>query len=281
MKSQTLSTMHGKSISNQAIDSFATHVSSVRRVIDFSAHSTYGAKITFISSVSAVSGIGKNASEQIYEDWAAPGITGYGQSKYISELVLDVAAKQANTPASILRVGQVAGPLGSAGIWPKQEWLPSVVASSKYLGILPDSLGRMQTIDWIPVDVLGQAIAEIILNANQDSIASGAKVYHLANAKHTEWSTILRAIAKGLGEDIKAVPLADWVKALHESEAKNEDADKNPAVKLLDFFDDLARSGDSEVALQTKNALEVSETLAELGPVQGSWVENWLKQWNF
>lgn len=266
---------------NQAIDSFATHVSSVRRVIDFSAHSAYGAKITFISSVSAVSGLGKNASEQIHEDRAAPGITGYGQSKYISEVVLDVAAKQASTPAEILRVGQVAGPLGQAGIWPKQEWLPSLVASSKYLGILPDSLGRMQTIDWIPVDVLGQAIAEIVLNSSEDSNASGAKVYHLANSKHTDWSTLLPAIAKGLGAGIKVVPLADWVKALHESEDKTEDADKNPAVKLLDFFNDLARSGASEVALQTKNALEASKTLAELGPVQESWVENWLKQWNF
>ncbi|RYP90635.1 hypothetical protein DL770_003236 [Monosporascus sp. CRB-9-2] len=71
------------------------------------------------------------------------------------------ASRDANIPAIVCRLGQVAGPTTAVGIWLKREWLPSVIASSKYLGKLLASQGRMETIDWIPVNMLGQCIVEL------------------------------------------------------------------------------------------------------------------------
>mgnify|MGYP005988557285 CR=1 FL=1 len=270
---------------NLAIDSFASQVGAVRRIINFSSQSTYGAKIVFISSVSAVAGLSSNASEKVYDDWNAPAPTGYGQSKFVSELVLDEASKHVNVPVDILRIGQIAGPRGPEGVWPKQEWFPSLIASSKHLGIIPDSLGRMNSIDWVPVDVLGQSIVEATLAPTKDLADknSGATVFHISNPQHTEWAKLLPVVTKSLGSDVKVVPLGDWVAAVKQSEAKATDDDiaKNPAVKLVDFFEDLAKNDASEVTLQVKNVLEVSKTLAELEPVGEIWLNNWLAQWNF
>ena len=51
---------------------------------------------------------------------------GYGESKYVSELLLEAGAEKAGVAAIICRVGQLAGPVVKGGIWNKQEWLPSV-----------------------------------------------------------------------------------------------------------------------------------------------------------
>ena len=52
---------------------------------------------------------------------------GYGESKYIAELLLEAGAEKCGVPAVIVRVGQLAGPVSKkAGMWSKQEWLPSV-----------------------------------------------------------------------------------------------------------------------------------------------------------
>lgn len=52
---------------------------------------------------------------------------GYGESKYIGELLLEAGADKCGVPAVICRVGQLAGPVKkNGGMWNKQEWLPSV-----------------------------------------------------------------------------------------------------------------------------------------------------------
>ena len=52
---------------------------------------------------------------------------GYGESKYIGELLLEAGAEKCGVPAVICRVGQLAGPVTkTGGMWNKQEWLPSV-----------------------------------------------------------------------------------------------------------------------------------------------------------
>ena len=52
---------------------------------------------------------------------------GYGESKYVAELLLEAGADKCGVPAVICRVGQLAGPVTKEkGMWNKQEWLPSV-----------------------------------------------------------------------------------------------------------------------------------------------------------
>lgn len=148
----------------------------------------------------AVAGLRGRVAEDIYADWATPGAGGYGQSNFVSERLLDVAAREAGVPSTLCRVGQVAGPTATAGEWPRKEWLPSLIVSSIYLGKVPESLGpRLDIVDWIPVDKLAEAIVELAihpprpqeqeqeqekgLELNPDT---GATVYHvIANPHHT------------------------------------------------------------------------------------------------
>ncbi|OTA69203.1 NAD(P)-binding protein [Hypoxylon sp. EC38] len=263
---------------NISIDSFNSHVSIVRQFIDFSAHSSFGAQLFFVSSISAVSGQSSSVAEQIFGDWHTPEETGYGQSKFISERLLDTAAGEARVPAVVCRVGQVAGPMSPGGMWPKQEWLPSLIASSKYLGKLPSSLGRMETVDWIPVDVLGKTVVELATRP-PDIRNAGATVYHAVNPYRTSWAKLVPTVARY--SRLGTVPLEEWIDALRESTSKTEDLTQNPAVKILDFFEGLVKKSGNPILLDTSHTLGASRALANLEPIQEAWMENWMRQWNF
>ncbi|KAI8945650.1 hypothetical protein F4801DRAFT_114075 [Xylaria longipes] len=268
---------------NLSIHSFTRHISFVRRLIDFSSHSRFGAELFFISSISAVSGLQGTVAEQTYTDWTTPATGGYGQSKFLSERLLDVAAREADIPSAICRVGQVAGPLSTAGQWSKKEWLPSLIASSKYLGIIPDSLGpRLSTIDWVPVDRLGKAIVELAIRPGRSREPNtGASVYHAINPHHTTWNELLPTVSRRLnkGKEVEEVSLETWIDALRESASRTEDIVTNPAIKLLDFFESLV---DTEATfLSTEHTIHMSPTLSSVGPVKDDWMDNWMNQWGF
>ncbi|KAK3945721.1 hypothetical protein QBC46DRAFT_371464 [Diplogelasinospora grovesii] len=279
---------------NHSLDSFSTQIAGVRRLIDFSSGTRFGARVFFISSISSVSNSPETRiPERVAEDWTVSEDMGYGQSKLVSERLLDTAAREADVPAIVCRVGQIAGPVtkvGDGGMWPKQEWIPSLIASSKHLGKLPQTLGGMERVDWIPVDCLGETIVELALHQTSQEVESegGAVVYHTVNVTPSTWSKeLVPAVVGGLEESlggerkVEVVSLEDWVSALRES-AKGQEVDvqKNPAIKLLDFFAGLSKSNQPMV-LDTQNTAGVSETLKGTGPVQKSWMENWMRQWAF
>ncbi|KAI0473497.1 hypothetical protein GGR56DRAFT_666669 [Xylariaceae sp. FL0804] len=296
---------------NLSVDSFAGQVAGVRRLVDFCAGSRRGAGLFFVSSVGAVTGyqdrsapaddeavradgLAAVAPARIFADWRTPGgetYTGYGGSKFVAERLLDAAAAlPGGVRTTVCRVGQVAGPTTQAGEWPRQEWLPSLVASSAQLGKLPADLGRLAAVDWIPVDVLSQCIVELALRPAEDGApdgrAPGAAVYHLANPRRTSWEAVVPVVARCLaraGKTIELVSLDEWLAALRESAAAAgaDDLTRNPAMKLLDFYESLAAGGAEMVMLDTKDTVAASETLSSVEAVHDEWVENWMRQWGF
>ncbi|KAI0197610.1 hypothetical protein F4808DRAFT_294517 [Astrocystis sublimbata] len=267
---------------NLSIASFARHVGFVRRLVDFASHSRFGAEIFFVSSISAVSGMDGTVPEKVYTDWSVPLGSGYGQSKFVSERILDVAAREAGVPTVVCRVGQVAGPTTTEGKWSENEWLPSLIASSRYLGKLPDSLGaQLEAVDWIPVDKLGKVIAELAIPEQPRTPIEGATVYHTVNPHTTTWTELLPTVCRRLSQEkeVEVVSLEAWVNALRESAPRTEDIGQNPAVKLLDFFESLLDIG--ATSLSTEQTAGVSPTLSNVGPVQDKWMENWMTQWGF
>ena len=155
---------------NLPLTSFETpHVLGIRQYIDFSIRSAKGASIFFVSSVSSCAKWSlkhdRPVPESLIDDSSMPFPIGYAQSKYVAEQVLSRAAEIAGIAVRICRVGQVAGPVGTNGqgaCWNKQEWLPSLIASSKHLGKIPESLGLNESIDWIPVDILSRVLVELM-----------------------------------------------------------------------------------------------------------------------
>lgn len=280
---------------NLSLGSFASQIGTVRQLIDFSSASRLAAKLFFISSIGTVTGWPSSTSkgqtgdvpEQIFEDWSLPEPTGYGQSKFVCERLLDAAARESEIPAVVCRVGQIAGPTTAAGMWPRQEWLPSLIASSKHLGVLPASLGQ-DVIDWVPVDVLGRVVVDLALSAPTGKKKIGAAVYHVANPRRTSWQEVLETVEHELGAQgnvvgLETVPLGQWVEALRKSNSNMDAAGmaQLPAAKILGFFEGLADRLTAPVLLDTTEAVAASPTLAGLGPIDKTLVENWMRQWSF
>ena len=292
---------------NFPIDSFAeTHIYGVRQTIDFSSQSTKAAVIFFLSCDSTVKGFTKysktSVPESMFDSWNTSLSSGYAKSKLIAERLLALAA-QSGVRSVIYRIGQIAGPTTEQGEWNKHEWIPSVIASSKYLGKIPSSLGPMDRIDWIPVNIVSQILLELLRTteaetnwpmgrtieskkvgeSNRNDEQTSPTVYHVTNPHTIEWSDLLPCIHVHF-PGLAVVPLSEWVKSLRESTNHLQDLSQNPAAKLLSFFENLekkASEGVAPVSLGMANAMGRSRTLATMEPVNTDWMKTWIQQWAF
>ncbi|MCJ1383931.1 hypothetical protein MMC17_007045 [Xylographa soralifera] len=272
---------------NLPLSPYDSHIAGVRNLIKFSLASSRLAKLLFISSVSSVSNYPDSlVPEQIIISPTAPSPMGYGMSKHIAERLLAHAATTLGLPATIARVGQIAGPVHfHGGVWPRAEWLPRLVISSKHLGVVPDSLGGMDTVDWIPVDDLSMILVELALHVERPAVAvPEAVVYHAVNPRLTTWAALVPAVLAALGEGVKTVSLDEWIELLREragAEMIEEEVARSPALKLLAFYEGL-RAGTGAVRyarLETRKAEDVSKGLRELEAVSGGWMKAWVKGW--
>ncbi|KAI1798944.1 acetyl-CoA synthetase-like protein [Daldinia bambusicola] len=235
---------------NLPLPAFAKHLAGVENLYKFSLRSAHRPTIMFLSSISAVMDLAvssrKPVPEEIFDDLSVPAAAGYAESKYVAERVLKHAAEKLHVPVVVARIGQVCGATRSPGRWNPKEWIPRLIVSSMRLGAIPDSLGAYDTdvedVDWIPVDVLADAIIEILLKrATTTATTSGdelqpsrPQVYHLMNPKRTTWAHLLPAIVEvskdynKLGSDRREgtnannTPLAvvsreEWLQRLRES----------------------------------------------------------------
>lgn len=273
---------------NKPLSAFSSQIEFVRRLVEFSRHSAHGASILFVSSPAAIGSASGELSENLFAGNQTPAKMGYGQSKFLAEHILDAASREAGVTATICRIGQLTGAVdGTHSMWSKQEFIPSLIASSSHLGVIPDSIGSASKVDWLPVDVAGSSLAELALAGTTKTTASGAEVFHLANPNTAEWRGLVPFIVEYFGKHgkmLKTVSMQDWVAALRESEGKEDDADffKNPALKLLPFFESLAvKESQAKYNLTVVKALEKLPRLRELPPVGAEWITMWLDQWAF
>ena len=179
---------------------------------------------------------------------------------------MDEAAKIAGIDCTIWRLGQIAGPTSNKGCWNRAEWFPSLVTSSQHLGVIPETLGSMERIDW------NQAT-----NGNHLHY-SHPNVFHVRNPSTTTWSKLLPTILKSTGP-LRVVSFAEWVDTLANCVVDSNQTEDNPAVKLLDFFKGLRDGNTSPPQLDTTNTARICPKLATIPPVNEQWMETWMKQW--
>lgn len=270
---------------NHELSSFEdTHVRGVRHLIDFALASKRNTQIFFVSSLSsvgnwpAVHGAENEVPEVAMTDSQVAMQMGYGESKHVAERILQNATYHAGIKATILRVGQLAGPLAEGGgVWNRTEWFPNLVKTSKALGVLPNA---MNTIDWIPVDEMAKVISELVIDGCTSDY--GLQVFNLANPTVAEWTDLAAAIQDAWGADsIKVVPFKEWLDTL----ASKDDVERYPAIKILDFYQGLAQEAkgalESRIKYQVRRASSQSTTMASLAPVNKKAMATWLKQWSF
>ncbi|GAB0138224.1 putative secondary metabolism biosynthetic enzyme [Epichloe bromicola] len=300
---------------NWAISSFEPMIRGVRNLLDFclAASPTHVIEFLFVSTIGTVSQVKEPVPvpERANHELVAE-LGGYNGSKLIAELIIDEHVRQhPGQRAVVCRLGQVAGPvLRESGMWNKQEWIPSVIASSKQLGLLPADLGIMSSLSWIPVDVASMVITDIALSETPhepspslcpgSSTDSHATFYHASNPHAVKWSELVLTIGENLGiQKEKIVPWDTWVETLRRSESDftpGFDQSRNNGtvpgeeigivgLKLVDFYESLRDDSSQSQAttimptVETKRCANISSTLASLKPVGPTWMELWLRQW--
>jgi thioester reductase-like protein/aryl carrier-like protein len=298
---------------NFHLNSFAAHFDGIVHLSSFAASARHSPTILFLSSISAVQRFPDTfIPEKIIGDPAVTSLNGYGQSKWVAEVLLDDASKKLGLDTCIARIGQVAGPIKGPGVWNVNEWLPSLVISSQHLGVVPDQMPALKNtdlkrgeVDWVPVDILANVILELLFTSdNNSSPRNGARVYHVSNPSVNPWSTLVPGIVEVLSDSrsrgrdstliddnpIKVVPYHEWLKKLQsfESSILNQEGSlavtqKVPAVKLIGFYEWLGKENrtcdHACPILDTMQTGEASPTLAKLEAIQPSCMTKWTKAW--
>lgn len=199
---------------NRNFRPFKSSVDGVQHSIDFcKSHKGRLIKLLFVSSIGATSNWGSAAPtsrskipEVELTDWKVAR-TGYWQSKLVAERLLTHAAREIGLPVSVVRVGQLGGPVlhGDAhGKWTEKEWLPSLIRSSITLKALPQNLGPVEDIDWVPVDVAAVALTELAFDLVQTARPpkTRASFFHLVNPQCTQWSKLVPSMTSMVSQDV-------------------------------------------------------------------------------
>lgn len=276
---------------NLSLSTFArTNIVGLNTLIQFSAESTNRVQIFFVSSIGTVvnwrqAGQHGAVPEEIIDEPEAAEHQGYAQSKWISEHLLHAAHKISGIDVCCLRVGQIAGPVGTnEGAWNNKEWFPIFLTSCKSLGMIPNSLPLSNTIDWIPVNILADVVVELVQCGVLDQ---GSQVYNLVNPLTSTWDELKTVVHRGLagtdGAQIKMVDYQEWVLGLENVASEymtEQDIRDNPAVKLLEFFQavETNKTSDDGLTISTEKAKQYSSILRACGPVTEEWMSLWVAQ---
>lgn len=222
---------------------------------------------------------------------------GYGESKWIAERLLEIAAEKSGLRPVIVRIGQLSG--GRNGSWNISEWIPAVVRSGEVVGALPSSddvcdgnfeecawliILFLQVVSWLPLHVAAAAII--------DFRNSKAQTVHLAHPNPVPWTDVFGPIAAALR--VPLIPYADWLARLEadladKSRTEAEAAMNNPALHLISMFRPFRDGGVKTEAreamgvplLQTTEAVKASPALRRqnLAPLNAKDALAWVKFW--
>lgn len=259
------------------------------------------AHFLFCSSIAAVLGSSPDAfiPEAPVLDLAQASDTGYGQSKLVSERIVEAAVLDAGANASVLRIGQVVGGTKS-GWWNDKEMVPMIIRSALTMGVLPE---LMSTCEWLPVDTAAHSIIQVagietgiepsrdwtvehdattqLENSTNQPIVAPAHsglVYNLISPHAFSWTNDLLPALSAAGISFRPVSLATWIRQLRNlsltepgdkaiSAAAAADPGRNPAIKLVDFIersyqtDDASRT--SGVKFETKETQRIAPALGQ------------------
>lgn len=280
---------------NHSLHTFeAIHIRGVRNLIDFSVASPLRPRIVFISSVSSVGNWRATDATMMKVPDTVPSTLvsaqpmGYAESKAVAEHILDAAARVSGMDLVILRVGQIAGPVGpdNGATWNETEWFPLLLKTAQTTGMIPyeQALG---CVDWVPVDMLASAVWDLATVSRPHPKVS-ADVFHLVNPAPRSWKELLPVIrcGLGLGSALKKVSMQEWIAELEKTALSDKDAvAARPAVKILEFFREFNKghgiNGDGGPVLSTEKATRSSKTLRSLAPVQDEWVARWIVDLGF
>ncbi|KAI1504530.1 hypothetical protein F5X99DRAFT_371308 [Biscogniauxia marginata] len=260
--------------------SFEPQVQALVNLVKLAAEGDKTPSVFFVSSIAAaipVTGNHETIPEAVLSSENAKYLLqqGYAQAKHVCERLLEkYAVLSEGRKAAVLRVGQICGPISGNGVWNMWEWTPSLVVSSKFLGVAPDSLGGME-INWIPVDKLGRIVTELVYTTSASS-SKGLTVYNVVNPTITPWEELLPIVKKAAPATVSP---KEWIDRLEASDNGTHMINDNPALKLVDFYKQTMLGEMTPVKVEMENLLSGSETAKWLTPIKEEHMARWIKSW--
>ncbi|MCJ1477816.1 hypothetical protein MMC13_006489 [Lambiella insularis] len=241
-------------------------------------------RFAFTSSVSTCMGSGvwgKEVPEEPVRDDPTVALgTGYAQSKFIAERIIQAASEQLGIICVILRVGGLTGHT-KGGHWSEQDMYPIMFSTAFRLNALPTFENRM--VDWLPVDVAAATITDILalLSRHDDNYCN---LFNIVHPHPVPWSRLLELLQECQVSSGRAklaeIPILEWTKRLAEAEERmGQDAKALPGLKVLQFFDEMALENKPSATFSTAKAVEVSRTLRDCPPLAFECFESYVRQW--
>ncbi|KAF7373865.1 General substrate transporter [Mycena sanguinolenta] len=267
---------------NLSLASFENHIVGTRHLVDLALSSPRTPRFLFTSSIaSAISwnpAQGPCPETLLIEDGINEGSTGYGQSKFVAEQIL----ARSGLRASSLRIGQICGS-ASSGAWATSDWLPILVKTSLTLGCLPLADGVVSWIDF-------ENVTSVIMDVAFASVAE--PVYNLVHPRPVSWNFIINALRDAILKRTKCTPefgmvlFSGWIAKL-QAAAETADTKELPGIKLVGFFDYLAKasatsSKDSEFGgmdFSTDKIRAISSAVQIMEPIGVGHVNGWVDYW--
>ncbi|KLU92076.1 hypothetical protein MAPG_11023 [Magnaporthiopsis poae ATCC 64411] len=150
----------------------------------------------------------------------------------------------------------------------------------------------MGGVDWTPIEDIAALVLEVagVLPRREGWAAAPGEVggyYHGVNPTATEWALLAEGVKEFYGPERirKLVPLPEWVEALERSAAETgaveDQIERNPAVKLLDFYQGLAAGPTILRTYELARTVGISPTFAKLEAVTPELMVHWCRQWGF
>ena len=284
------------------LPSFIPSLHGLQNLIQLSLRSTLPspARLIFCSSISVALGsiTPTRISEAPIQYLEQVSQTGYAASKLVGERIIQAAVEDHGANATILRIGQVVGDT-KAGVWNGTEAFPLIIRSAVTMGVLPEMQLSCQ---WLPVDTLAKSVLEIAGLGTFDTPGSvgaanekGRLVYNLLSPHTFSWTRDLCPALHAMKlPAFETVPFERWLVQLRSLStsalsggkiSKAADPNRNPAIKLTDFFADnfAGYTADSEVVFEISEAEKASPSLRKAPKVIESgllrkMVEVWMEK---
>ena len=308
LQNQTTTVIHGAWAVNfnLGVRSFEEqHIKGVYNLTRFSlsVHTPQPAHIFFCSSVAVALGTPAPATvpEGPIQNLKYTLPQGYGRSKLVGEHILLNAASSAGALTRTIRIGQVVGD-SKIGFWNDTEAVPLMIRSALTLKALP-TLNEVryykillvllpltdipsQTESWLPVDTLASIILDLAGIAAAQPPASDTNtelIYNVLNPNTFSWTDSLLPALAHSGLSFTTVSFDEWLQKLRDYERNGGNPEKNPAVKLIDYYERTFSNNEKaegELSFELKTAKEHSRALREAPRlVEDGYIQKFVKAW--
>ncbi|KZW01155.1 acetyl-CoA synthetase-like protein [Exidia glandulosa HHB12029] len=225
---------------NLGLESFKAHIAGVRTMVDIALASTRPVPphLVFMSSIDTV------------HSWKEPYLvpnslldvrhvlgSGYGESKWVAERILEKAAETSGLRVTSLRLSQLSGATTN-GAWNTTDWVPQIVRAGVKIGALPVYQPGMAS--WLPLDVAAKASV-----AAMRSPGGGFRVLNVGNPNPTPWETLLQELAtvtsQHINRPIALIKSTEWAAKIKQPEMRGESMimmspEENPMLHIAQFL---------------------------------------------